>query len=122
MIVDAVSGPSRDLADDDAQARIVDLARAAASGADHVMMVRPLAYDVGVLATWKVQPLDGAKCLQHLQRPEYRRATDPETSGARVVDELAGGEVAISVRNQLGQCAPRFGQAITSTVERLDNR
>ena len=78
VVVDAIAGLSRDVADDRAQARVVDLGGPAAARADDVMMVGGLAADIGVLARRQIEPLDGSELLEDLEGPEDRRPPDAE--------------------------------------------
>ena len=94
MLVDAEPGPPRDLADHRAQAGILDLRRAAAARAHDVVVVGRGAAHVGVLAARQVDPLDGAELGQDVERPEDRRAADPEVPDPRLVDEVGRREVA----------------------------
>ena len=67
MIVDAVAGSARHVADDRAKSGVVDLVRPPAPGTDHVVVVGGLAADVGVLARREVQALHGSQLLENLE-------------------------------------------------------
>ena len=118
-----IAGLPRDIADDGPKTGIVDLSGPTAARAHDVVVVGRLAADIGMLAGWQVEPLDGAELLEDLERPEDRRPADAELAGPRGLgDELGGGEVAVLVGDQRGQRPARLGQAVAGTVERGDDR
>lgn len=122
MIVDAVARPPGDVRDDGPQALVVDLVRPTAPGADDVVMVRWLAAHIGVLTTGQVEPLHRAQVLEHLQRPEDRRATDAKLARTGVPDELGSREVAVLVGDEGRDGPARLSQAIAGYVEGGDDR
>ena len=119
MVVDAVASPSGNLAEHDAESGVVDLAGAPAARADHMVVVRSLAYDIGMVATRQVQPLHGAEGFQDLECSEHRGAPDAKMPLPRFVDELARGEVPVAMGNEIRQRPPRLSQAVSGAIEGL---
>ena len=76
-----------------------------------------LAADVGVLAGRQVETFDGADPLEHLQRPEDRRAADTQATDVCLGDQLGGREVTLLVGDEGGKRPARLGQAIAGAVE-----
>lgn len=111
MPVDPEARPAFHVGRDARDARIVEFHAPAARRADHVVVMRRLAGDIGMLAAGKVEPLDEAKVGEQLQGAEYRRSTDADPARGRVIDELARREVAVPARNELRHGAARFGTA-----------
>jgi len=122
MLVHSVPGTAGDLTDHDAQPCVGDLLGSATLRTDDVVVVRPLAGDVGVLAGRQVQALDGAELLEDLERPEDRRSPDVESSGPCLDEELAGREMPITVRDQPGQPPAWLGQPVAGAIEGGDDR
>ena len=122
VVVDAIARPPGDVLDDRAKARVGDRIAPTAARADDVVVVGRLAADVGVLAGGQVEPLDRTELLQHLERAEDGRPADAEMLAARRFDQLGGGEVAVAVRDEGCDGAPRSGQAVAGVVERRDDR
>ena len=122
VIVDAVARPPSDVHDDGAQALVIDLVRPTAPGANDVVVVRRLAAHIGVLAIRQVKPLHRAEVLQHLQRPEDRRAADAELPRPSIPDQLGGREVAILVSDEGSDGPARLSQAIAGSIEGGDDR
>lgn len=122
MLVNAVTGPPGDLTDDQSKAGIVDLVGPAAARADNMVVVRRLTDDVGMLAGWQVQPLDGARFREDLERPEDRRPADPEALRPGASDELGGREMTLLICDQEGKRSARLRQAVAGAIERADDR
>jgi hypothetical protein len=121
MLVDAIPGATGDLAHDDPQTCVVDLARPTAARTDDVVVMRALAHDVGVFTGRQVQAFHGAELFEDLQRPEDRRAPDPESLCPGIGQEVSGGEMGVAVPDQRGKPAARFGQPITGAIEDGDD-
>lgn len=77
-----------------------------------MMMVRPAAGDERVATVGEVQPFDQPEVGQDVDRPEDRRATHAEASAPRIREEVPGGEVPGSSRDQVRDDAPLLGQAV----------
>ena len=87
-----------------------------------MVVVRSIANDVGVLAVWEVESLDGLQLNENLEGPEDRCAANPKTAAPGGCHEFRGREVAILIRDQHRQGAPGLGQPIAGLVEGRDNR
>ena len=103
VIVDPEAGLAGDVADDRAQAGVVDLAGPPAARADDVVVMRGLAADVGVFAVRQVETFDGADPLEELERAEDGGPPDGGTGCLRGGDQLGGREMAVLLGDQRGQ-------------------
>ena len=122
VALDPVAGAPPDRAGDALDPRIVDLLGPAAARADQVMVVSRLAGHVGVLAGRQVEPFDQPELLEQVERPEDRRPSDPQPAGARVGDEIGGGEVAAALGDELGHRAARRRHPVPGIVQRSHER
>ena len=122
MIVDPESGLAGDVADDRAQAGVVDLAGPPAARADDVVVMRGLAADVGVLAVRQVETFDGADAFEQVERAEDGGPPDGGTGCLRGGDQLGGREMAVLLGDQRGQRAPRLRHAVAGAVEGSHDR
>jgi hypothetical protein len=123
VALDAIAGPSGDLARHLAHPAVIDFGRAAAAGADDVMvMLGRLAGDVGVLARRQVEALYETQVREQLQGSEHGRTPDRRAPVRRIVDEVAGREVAGALRDQLGNSAARLRAADAGLREGLHER
>ncbi len=122
VIVDPEPGLAGDVADDRAQARVVDLAGPPTARADHVMVMRGLAADVGVLAVRQVEPFDCAEPFQEVEGPEDGGPPDGGPGCLRGRHQLGGREMAVLLGDQRGQCASRLRHAVTGAVEGSHDR
>lgn len=120
--VDLEPGPTADLGGDGLDPGIVDVVGAATAGADDVVVVDGFARDVGVLARRQVEPLDDAKVLEQIERPEDRGPSDPEAPGPSVGDQVGGGEVPGPVGDQLGHGTAGSGDPVSGMVECAEER
>lgn len=118
MLVHSKSRLARDSTNHLPEAGVVDLVGPATSRADDVMVVDGIAADVCVLAGRQVEALDRAETLEDLERPEDRRAADPEASSPCLGDELGSREVACLIGDERGESPAWFGQAVARAVER----
>src|SRR5690349_9988355 len=100
VAVDREPGPPLDRPDDVADPAIVDLGRAPAVLADHVVVMGRLAGDVGVVAVREVDPLDDVELHERVNRPEDGRPPDAQAAGLRVREEVGGGKRALAARDQ----------------------
>lgn len=103
VLVDAVAGSPGDLTDDQSKTRVVDFVRSPAARADHMVVVRRLADDVGVLAGWQIQAPDQVELFEDFERPEDRRPADSQAPRPDARDELGGGEVTLLIGDQESQ-------------------
>jgi hypothetical protein len=117
VVVDAVAGRSFEVTDDVAKAGIRDIAAAAASRANDMVVVGHLARDVCVVAARQVEPLHGTKAGEDVQGPEDRRPPDPEPLQARLGDQVRRREMGGLIGDQLGDGPPRLRQAVALTFE-----
>jgi hypothetical protein len=122
MLVDAIAGAPGDFADHDPQARVVDLLRSSASGAEDVMMVGPAADHVRVVPRREVKPLDRAELLEDIEGPEDGCASDSHMLGARFADQVARREVPVVCGDQRGEASAGLGQPVAGSVEGGDDR
>ena len=74
--------PLADLGEHRGQARVLDVERPAAAGADRVVVVDGIAADVGVVAVGQVDALDEAEVGEHVEGAEDRRPPDPDAAPA----------------------------------------
>ncbi len=109
MRVDLVARPSRHLPGDGSHPAVTDLDRPPAARADDVVVMGRLAGDVRVLPAGKVQPLQQAELLEQLERPENGCAADAQPPVPGVIHQVCGGEVAVTLRDELGDGAPGLG-------------
>lgn len=121
MLVDSIAGPAGDLADHHPQTRIIYLVRPATARTDHVMVVGPLADDIGMFAGRQVQALDRAEHFEDLQRTEYGGPPHAKPTGSRFGQEVASREVAVAARDQGGERPPRLRQAVAGAVKHGDD-
>ena len=89
MIVDPEPGLAGDIADDRAQAGVVDLAGPPAARADDVVVMGGLAADVGVLAVRQVETFDGADPLEEVEGAEDGGAPDGGAAACAAVTSSA---------------------------------
>lgn len=122
MLVNAVAGSTGDLANHNAQSRVVDLARPSAAGADNVVMVGPLANHVRVIARGKVQSFDSAEFHEDVQGSEDGGTPGTESSGSGLSYELSGREMPAVVCDQGDERPPRLSQPIARSLEDGDDR
>lgn len=117
VVVDAVAGPTLDVADDGTPPGVVDIVTPTARRADDVVVMGRFTRHVGMFATGQVDPLHGVYLGEQVERPEDRRPTDPESTLAGVGHEIGGGEVCRPSRDQLGDRAPGIRRSIAGVVE-----
>jgi len=117
VVVDAVTRPLFDLADDGSPASVIDVTAGAASRADDVVVMDGLAGDVGVLAGRQVEAFDGMEVDQDVEGAEDRRSTDAEAPRAHVRDEVGRCEMPLARGDQLGDRAACVGQPVPGVVE-----
>jgi hypothetical protein len=117
VVVDSVAGPALDVVDDGTPPGVVDVVAPAARRADDMVVMGGFARHVGMLATGQVDPLDRLHLGEQVERPEDRRATDPETAPSGVGHEIRGGEMRGPGRDQLRDRAPRIGRSVAGVVE-----
>ena len=117
VIVDPEAGLAGDIANDRAQAGVVDLAGPPAARADDMVVMRGLAADVGVLAVRQVETFDGADPFEQVEGAEDGGPPDGGTGGLRGGDQLGGREMAVLLGDQRGQRAPRLRHAVAGAVE-----
>ena len=122
MIVDAISGALSDLADDDPKTGVVDLGRASAAGTDDVVVMRPLAGHICMLARRQVQSFEDTKRLEQVEGTEDRGTTDRKMARSRFGEQVTRCEVPALVCDQRRQCTARFGQSMPSSVDQFDHR
>ena len=85
-----------------------------------MVMVRRDACDIGVLAVREVDALDGADSLEHLDHAEDGGPPDAKTALLDVGQEVGGREGAVAGGDQVGEGAPRPGQAVAGGIEDID--
>lgn len=117
MLIDPITGPGGDLANECSQAGVRDLRGPTAARTDHVVVMGRGTPDVGVLPARQVDPLDDPDLGEDVQRAEDGRASDAETTRACLGDEVRGRKVAGLVGDELRDGAARLGQAVTGAVQ-----
>ena len=122
MGLDPEARPAGHIAGDRRHPARLDLGRALAHRADHVMVVNRLAFNVGVVPAGQIDPLDRVQLGEQLKGPEDRGPADIELLAARVIDQVGGGEMAVPFGDQASHDAARLGQPIASPVEAGDDR
>ena len=94
----------------------------AAARADDVVVMGGFAGDVGVFAGRQVEALDRPQLGQDVERPEDRRAADPQPAGAGVRDQVGRGEVAIAAGDQVHDGPSRSRQRDSRRVPSASSR
>jgi hypothetical protein len=92
-------------------AAIIDLGDRSAGDTDKVVMVRWLAWDVGVPAVWQVNPLNEPLLGEKVEEAEDGGAANPQAALTCVGDQVGGGEVPVALRNERGNLTARTGKA-----------
>ena len=87
-----------------------------------MVVVRPLADDIGMLTRRQVEPFDRAERLEDLERAEDGGSTDAKTLRAGLGDEIGSGEVPVAAGDQGGQRPSRLRQAVAGSIEGRDDR
>ena len=85
-----------------------------------MVVVDRLAGNVGVLTGRQIEPLDRTQIGEQVEGPEDRGSPDAEPLHPGVDHEIRRREVAGLVRDQPGHRPPWLGQAVTRTVEGVD--
>jgi hypothetical protein len=114
--------PPRDVVEDGLETHLAHVKRASAGCADGVVMVHGLTRDIGMVARGQIDTLNQAKLREQLQCPEHGRPPDRVALGARIGNEVRGGEVTVASCNQLRHDTSRRGQPVTGAVEGGDER
>jgi hypothetical protein len=97
-------------------ATVINLGDCTACDADHVMVVRRLAWNIGVPAIWKINPLDEVLVGEELKETEDGGASDSESAPFGVSQEVGGGEVPLPQFDQGGKLTARPGEADPSSI------
>jgi hypothetical protein len=121
MGVDPEAALPLDLADDRLQTLILDLDRRAAFPAHNVVMVlfRRAAH-VGVVARWQIESLERVQLGQEIEIAKDGGAPEPQSSPARIFDEVRGREVASACRDQVRDRPARVRDPMTGTRDRRE--
>src|SRR6266566_4272530 len=120
--IDAVTASAGDLGHGFGNAAVLDVRRPPAARADDMVVVRPSARDVGVLAAGQLETLYDVQLAQQVQGAKERRPADVEPAITGVGLELGGREMAIVLGDEIRDGTPRAGQSIAGLVERDDDR
>ena len=99
------------LGGDGVNAAVINLGDCAARDTDEVVVVRRLAWDVGVSAVWEINPLDEVLVGKEFEETEDGGASDAEAALLGVGEQIGGGEVPRSARDQGGEFTARPGKA-----------
>jgi hypothetical protein len=101
-------------------AAVIDLRNCAARDTDEMVMMRWRAGDVGVSTIGEVNPLDEALVRKEFEEAEDGGASNPEAALFCVGEEIGGGEVPLSSRNQCGEHTAWPGEADPRLVKRFE--
>ena len=108
------------LGGDGVNAAVINLGDCAARDTDEVVVVRRLAWDVGVSAVWEINPLDEVLVGKEFEETEDGGASDAEAALLGVGEQVGGGEVPRSARDEGGEFTTRPGKADPRLVKRLE--
>jgi hypothetical protein len=108
------------LGGDGVNAAVINLGDCAARDTDEVVVVRRLAWDVGVSAVWEINPLDEVLVGKEFEETEDGGASDAEAALLGVGKEVGGGEVPLPTRDKGGELTARPGEADPRLVKRLE--
>jgi len=111
MLLDLESGAPRRLCRHSVNAAVANIGGGAALEADEMVVVRRLAWDVGVASIRKIESLHKALLCKEFKETKDGGATDPEAASLRIVQELCRREVALSLPNEFCELAARPGKA-----------
>jgi len=98
------------LGGDGVNAAVIDLGDCATQDADEVVVVRRLARDVGVSAVGEVNSLHEILVGEEFEETEDGGASDAEAALLGVGEQIGGGEVPRSARDQGGEFTARPGK------------
>jgi hypothetical protein len=111
MLLDLESGAPRRLCGHSVNATVTYVGGGAALKADEMVVVRRLAWDVGVAAIRKVESLHKALLCKKFKETKDGGAADPEAAPLGIVQELCRREVALSLPNEFCELAARPSKA-----------
>jgi hypothetical protein len=117
MGVDRIAGRPGNLRGGGSHAAALDLGRAPAPVADHVVMVGRLARDVRVSPGRQVDPFHQPEIDEQIQRPKDGRPTDVQPAPPCIADQVVRGEMAGPIGYQPGDRSAGLGQAIAGAVD-----
>lgn len=118
MLLDLESGAPRRDCRYGVNAAVANIGGCAALKADEMVMMRRLAWDVGVAAIRKVESLHKALLCKKFKETKDGGATDPKTASLRIVQKLRRREVALALPNEFCELAARPGKAHPCLVQR----
>lgn len=81
------------------------------------MVVDGLAGDIGMLAGWQVEALNGVKVREDIEGPEDRRPSDAEPLRTSIGHQIRGGKGAAPRGDEIGDRAARSRAPVTGIVE-----
>jgi hypothetical protein len=108
----------RDLGRDFSHSALPEIHRPPALSANDVVMVAWVAADVRVIAVRQVQPLDRLEIGEDLQGPEDGRASGSEAPTPGIGNQVGRVKRAIAAEDEIDDCPPRVGHAISRAIER----
>jgi hypothetical protein len=111
MLLDLESRASRRLCRHSVNAAVANIGGGAALKADEMVVVRWLAWDVGVASIRKVESLHKALLCKKFKETKDGGATDTEAAPLRIVQELCRSEVALALPNKFCELAAWPGKA-----------
>jgi len=101
-------------------ATVINLGDSAARDADQVMVMGWLARHVGVSAVGEVNSLDEVLVGEKFEETEDSSAPNTEAALLGIGEEVGGGEVPLTPRDQGGEFTARPGKANPRLVKRLE--
>jgi hypothetical protein len=108
------------LSGDGVNAAVIDLRDCTARDADQVMVMRGLARDVGVSTVGEVNSFDEVLIGEEFEKTEDGGAPNTKAALLGVGEEVGGGEVPLSTRDQGGKLTAWPGKAYPRLVKRLE--
>jgi nicotinamidase/pyrazinamidase len=115
---DRVSAAARHLRRNGGQAGVLDFGHPAAGAADDVMVMGGLAGDIGVLTGRQVDAFERLELGEQVERAKDRRPTYRQPSSASVGQQVGRREVALALRDQIGDRPPGAGHTVAGTRQR----
>lgn len=92
-------------------AAIIDLGDRPTGDTDKVVVVRWLAWHVGMPAVWQVNPLNEPLLGEQVEKAEDCGAANAKATLTCIGDEVSGGEVTIALGNERRNLTARTGKA-----------
>ena len=100
----------------------VDFDSKATVAADEVMVVRLLAWNVGMAPVGEIHALDESLGNEQIEEAKDRGAPHVDATSPRIGHEVGGGEMALALGDQTRYGTPRSGEADPGPIDRPQER